>query len=59
MIELRRQNINLRVSLKAGDKKLGELTGTEPAIIPEPAKTPSTPSPDKTVHVPKKEFKYG
>lgn len=58
IVELRRKVINLQASLKAGDKTLGELAGTNvhtPAtpVVTEPL-TPSAPA----EHAPRKISKY-
>lgn len=60
IVEMRRKIINLEASLSVGDKKLGELTGTQhtPAIIPAPDSKPLTPSQDDEVIPVKKVNKY-
>jgi hypothetical protein len=42
MIEYRRNEMNRRQLLLAGDKKMGELTGTEKPITEAPPASPSS-----------------
>lgn len=62
IVELRRDRINRKATMKAGDKTLGELTGTEkpeekpatPTVAPSPAASPA----EVPVHAPRRVSKY-
>lgn len=56
--EQRRRIINLEASLSVGDKKLGDLTGTEKPSTTAPDSKPLTPSPAPAEHAPRKTSKY-
>ena len=60
MNELILDRIKRKTAMALGDKKLGEITGTAPEIIPVPEVKPIAPSPKPApdVHTPKKISKY-